>query len=105
VYIAADEHYVHIEDLVRMTGEALGVQVQIVKLPFRPLWLAAVACETACAPFRLEPPLFRRRVDWFRQNRAFSIARAKEELGYAPRVDLKAGLALTARWYQDHKYL
>jgi nucleoside-diphosphate-sugar epimerase len=105
VYIAADEHYVHIEDLVRMAGEAMGIQVQVVKLPFRPLWLAAVACEAVCTPLGIEPPLFRRRVDWFRQNRAFSIARAQEELGYAPRVDLKAGLAQTARWYQDHKYL
>jgi nucleoside-diphosphate-sugar epimerase len=105
VYIAADEHYVHIEDLVRMTGEALGVDVQIVKLPFRPLWLAAVACEAVCTPLHIEPPLFRRRVDWFRQNRGFSIARAREELGYVPQVDLKTGLGLTARWYLDHKYL
>jgi nucleoside-diphosphate-sugar epimerase len=105
VYIAADEHYVHIEDLVRMSGEALGVNVNIVKLPFRPLWLAAVACEAICTPLGIEPPLFRRRVDWFRQNRAFSIARAQQELGYVPKIDLKTGLGITARWYQDHKYL
>ncbi len=104
-YIAADEHYVHIEDLVRMTGEALGVDVDIVKLPFRPLWLAAVACEVVCAPLGIEPPLFRRRVDWFRQNRAFKITRARDELGYVPRVDLKTGLAQTAHWYRSHKYI
>jgi nucleoside-diphosphate-sugar epimerase len=104
-YIAADEHYVHIEDLVRMTGEALGVDVDIVKLPFRPLWLAAVACEAVCAPLGIEPPLFRRRVDWFRQNRAFRITRARDELGYVPLVDLKTGLAQTAHWYRNHKFI
>jgi nucleoside-diphosphate-sugar epimerase len=104
-YIAADEHYVHIEDLVRMTGDALGVKVDVVKLPFRPLWLAAVACEAVCSPLGIEPPLFRRRVDWFRQNRAFKITRARDELGYVPLVDLKTGLQQTARWYQDHKYI
>ena len=88
-----------------MSGEALGVQVKIVKLPFRPLWLAAVACEAVCTPLGIEPPLFRRRVDWFRQNRGFSIARAQRELGYAPKIDLQTGLGITARWYQDHKYL
>lgn len=104
-YLIADERYVTIEDLVRAVGESIQVRVRIVKLPFRPLWLAALACEVACTPLGLEPPLFRRRVDWFRQVRAFKITRARAELGYEPRVDLPAGLAATARWYRDHKYL
>ncbi len=44
-------------------------------------------------------------MDWFRQNRAFKITRARDELGYVPLVDLKTGLSQTARWYQDHKYI
>ncbi len=55
--------------------------------------------------FGIEPPLFRRRADWFRQNRAFSIDRAKTGLGYAPRVDLATGLARTAEWYKKNGYL
>jgi nucleoside-diphosphate-sugar epimerase len=56
-------------------------------------------------PLPQEPPLFRRRVDWFRQNRAFSIDKAKQELGYLPNVDLQTGLAATAKWYREHGYL
>jgi nucleoside-diphosphate-sugar epimerase len=56
-------------------------------------------------PLGIEPPLFRRRADWFRQNRAFRIDRARRELGYDPQVDLATGLARTARWYQDNGYL
>jgi nucleoside-diphosphate-sugar epimerase len=104
-YLIADEKYYTLEDLVRAVGVAIDVPVKIIKLPFRPLWLAALACEGVCLPFGVEPPLFRRRVDWFRQNRAFSIARARAELGYEPRVDLATGLAATGRWYRDNKYL
>jgi nucleoside-diphosphate-sugar epimerase len=104
-YLIADDKYVTIDELVRSVAATLGVPFKMIKLPFRPLWLAAVLCEGICMPLGLEPPIFRRRVDWFRQNRGFSITRAREELGYEPRVDLAAGLAATARWYRDHKYL
>ena len=56
-------------------------------------------------PLPFEPPLFRRRVDWFRQNRAFDISKAKRELGYEPKVDLPTGLALTAQWYKEEGYI
>jgi nucleoside-diphosphate-sugar epimerase len=37
-------------------------------------------------------------VEWYRQNRAFDISRAKRELGYAPRIELDEGLRRTGRW-------
>jgi nucleoside-diphosphate-sugar epimerase len=56
-------------------------------------------------PFGLVPPIFPRRVDWYRQNRAFDIGRAKRELGYAPAVQLDEGLRRTAIWYREKGYL
>jgi nucleoside-diphosphate-sugar epimerase len=44
-------------------------------------------------------------VDWYRQNRAFNISRAKRELGYEPRIELDQGLTLTAAWYREMGYL
>ena len=58
-----------------------------------------------CRPLGVEPPLFRRRADWFRQNRAFRIDKARRELGYEPAIDLATGLRRTAVWYRDHGYL
>lgn len=104
-YLIADEEYYSLNELVRIIGETLGVRVQIVRLPFFPLWLAAVLTEAVCWPLGISPPLFRRRVDWFRQNRAFDISKAKRELGYQPKVDLHAGLAETIRWYVERHYL
>jgi nucleoside-diphosphate-sugar epimerase len=105
VYLIGDERYYTLDDLVKAVGVSLEVDVKITHLPFLPLWVASVACEAVCTPLGIEPPLFRRRADWFRQNRAFSIDRAKTGLGYVPRVDLPTGLARTAAWYRQHGYL
>jgi nucleoside-diphosphate-sugar epimerase len=91
-----------LNELVQHVAAALNVSVRIRHLPFFPLWCAAWACEMICKPFRVSPPLFRRRVDWFRQTRAFDITKAKQDLGYQPKVDLETGLARTARWYLDN---
>ena len=55
--------------------------------------------------FSIVPPIFPRRVDWYRQNRAFDISRAKAELGYVARIGLPEGLARTAVWYRENGYL
>ena len=47
----------------------------------------------------------RRRVDFFTKSRAFSIDKAREQLGYRPAVDLETGLRRTADWYQEHGHL
>jgi nucleoside-diphosphate-sugar epimerase len=105
VYLIGDAKYYALDDLVRAVGRSMGLEVTITHLPFSPLWMAAVLCEAVCTPLRIEPPIFRRRADWFRQNRAFSIARATRDLGYVPRVDLATGLSRTAEWYRQHSYL
>jgi nucleoside-diphosphate-sugar epimerase len=61
--------------------------------------------EKICKPIGVTPPIFPRRVDWYRQNRAFDITRAKKELGYAPRVRLPEGLRRTGKWYRQMGYL
>lgn len=104
-YLIGDEKYYTLNDLVMAIAEALGVSLKLRHFPFWPLWSAALACEIVYKPFRVDPPLFRRRVDWFRQNRAFSIDKARKELGYVPRVGLKEGLAQTATWYRENGYL
>ena len=77
----------------------------LVHLPVLPLVIAGHICETICKPFKIKPPIFPRRVDWYRQNRAFNIAKAKKELGYNPTVSLDEGLRRTAAWYKAEGYL
>lgn len=105
VYLIADDRYLPIKELVLEIARALDVDLKIRHLPFWPAYAAAFCCEVLYKPLPFEPPLFRRRMDWFRQNRAFDISKARHELGYVPLVDLPTGLALTAEWYRKEGYI
>ncbi len=104
-YLVADEKYYELNDLVKAIGRALDIDVQIIHLPYFPLWLAALGFEILYLPLPKDPPIFRRRAAWFQMSRAFDISKAKRELGYDSKVDLDTGLAITAKWYQDNNYI
>ena len=67
--------------------------------------MAGAVCEAICVPLGIEPPIYRRRVDFFTKSRAFDITRARAEIGYAPRVGLREGIARTLSWYREHAWL
>ena len=104
-YIIADEDYVPIRTLVEKVAHAIDREPNIVHLPLLPLVVAGHVCEKLCKPFGINPPIFPRRVDWFRQVRAFEIDKAKRDLGYVPKVGLDDGLRRTGAWYREHGYL
>lgn len=104
-YLIADEQYLEIEDLVRRVGKSLGVDVKIPHYPVWPVVVVGHIVEKACKPFGINPPIFPRRVDWYRQNRAFRIDKAKRDLGYQPRIGIDEGLRRTAEWYRQEKLL
>ena len=56
-------------------------------------------------PLGVEPPLYRRRVDFFTKSRAFDTSRARREIGFAPSVDLADGIHRTASWYREQGWL
>jgi nucleoside-diphosphate-sugar epimerase len=104
-FLIADEEFITIENLIRKVASALEVEVKTPHFPIWPLIIGGHACEKVCRLFGVSPPIFPRRVDWYRQNRAFRIDKAKKELGYEPRVGLDEGLKRTAEWYVQEGYL
>lgn len=104
-YILGGDEYFSLNEFVRMIAEAVGVEPPRGHLPLWPLMTAAVLCEAVCRPFGVDPPLHRRRVEFFVKPRAFTIEKAKSELGYAPRVRAREGLRRTAAWYVEHGHL
>lgn len=105
VFILAGPRYLTLDEMVTLVAGAVGVAAPRGRLPMWPLVAAAAACEAVCRPFNLEPPLHRRRADFFRKNRAFSCEKARRVLGYEPRVDPAEGIRRTARWYFENGYL
>jgi nucleoside-diphosphate-sugar epimerase len=100
-YILAGGEVTTLNELVALIAEEAGVRPPRLHLPVWPFWLAGAACEAVCAPLKIEPPLYRRRVDFFTKSRAFDISRARAELGYAPKIGLRDGIRRTLAGYQS----
>jgi nucleoside-diphosphate-sugar epimerase len=104
-YILAGGEVTTLVELVRLIAEAADVPPPRRHLPVWPFWAAGAACEAVCAPLRIAPPIYRRRVDFFTKSRAFEIGRARRELGYAPQVTLREGIRRTLVWYRQQGWI
>lgn len=78
-----------------------GGASSVVRLPVTPIWFAGWLCEAMCRPLGVDPPIHRRRIEFFINNRAYRIDKAREVLGYAPKVGVEDGLRRTADWYRS----
>jgi nucleoside-diphosphate-sugar epimerase len=79
-------------------------RVRIARVPLAPLMAGAALLEGCLRPLGIQPPLHRRRMDFFRRSFSFSIEQAAA-LGFKPRVGLDDGMRATARWYTERGLL
>ena len=104
-YILAGGEVTTLNELVALVAASAGVPVPRLHLPVWPFWVAGAICEATCGPLGIEPPIYRRRVDFFTKSRAFDISLARAEIGYAPSVGLREGIQRTLQWYRRHGWL
>jgi dihydroflavonol-4-reductase len=104
-YILAGGQATTLNEVMALIASVAGVRPPAGHVPVWPFWLAGALCEAVCAPLGIEPPLYRRRVDFFTKSRAFDITRARTEIGYAPTVGLRDGISRTLIWYRAHGWL
>jgi nucleoside-diphosphate-sugar epimerase len=99
-YIITGRDAPTLRELVEEIAWVANVPPPRLRLPVWPFWLLGAACEAVCIPLRIEPPIYRRRVKFFTSNRWFDTSRAQGELGYAPAMTLREGLARTLDSYR-----
>lgn len=104
-YLLAGRRYTTLRELVGLVAAELDTRPPPLTIPVWPVWLAGAVCEFICVPLRIEPLLYRRRVEFFTKSRAFDASRAGRELGFAPRIDLAEGIRRTAVWYREQGML
>jgi nucleoside-diphosphate-sugar epimerase len=104
-FLICGPSYVSQDDLAALVAKHTGGRVLPFHVPARPIqWLGDLV-EAVCVPLGIEPPLHRRRVDFWTKSRAFTIEKARRLLGYEPRTDLDRGIATTAAWYRQAGWL
>ena len=107
VFIIGDEKFITLNELAKMIAREFNAPVPKIHLPYKPFELAAICLEFIYRILKIkkDPPIYRRRMAFFKKSRAFSIEKAKKMLGFAPKTDLATGIHLTAQWYLENKYI
>jgi nucleoside-diphosphate-sugar epimerase len=107
VFIIGDERYITLNELAESIAKEFDVPPPKIHLPYRFFEIIAAAVEFIYKKLKLkkEPPIYRRRMAFFKKNRAFSIEKAKRVLGFEPRVNLEKGIHLTAEWYRQKGFV
>ena len=104
-FLICGPSYVSQQDLAALVAKHTGGRVLPFRIPARPIQWAGDLVEAVCVPLGIEPPIYRRRVDFYTKSRAFDITRARAELGFAPRIDLRTGIAGTLDSYRKAGWL
>lgn len=105
VFTIGGPEYTTLRVLVDKIAAVLGRKPPRLRIPIAPVYAAAVVCDKLWRSVGLSPPLYPRRVEFFALDRAFSIDKARQLLGYEPRYSLDEGLQRTADWYRDQKLI
>jgi nucleoside-diphosphate-sugar epimerase len=85
-----------LDEVVRATGsKRFGF-----RLPLAPMLGAAAVVEDICAALKVDPPIYRRRMDFFHSDSEFDTSRARRVLQWEPKVDLREGIRRTLEDYR-----
>ncbi len=72
-------------------------------LPLKPMLALAAVVEDTCKVLKIQPPIYRRRMDFYLNDAAFDSSRAQSVLGWKPTVDLAEGFAATLQALRREK--
>jgi nucleoside-diphosphate-sugar epimerase len=89
-----------LRELLDEVTRATGSKRYGVRLPLAPMLLLAGVVEDVCAVMKIDPPIYRRRMDFFHSDSEFDISRAKRVLDWEPKVDLREGIQRTLEDYR-----
>jgi dihydroflavonol-4-reductase len=104
-FVMAGQEIMTTRDLVHGVANAVGRSAPPWQVPMWPFLAAAVVFEHTLSPLGIQPPLHRRRLDFFRKSFVFSTAKAQRLLNFSPTIAFQDGAVETAKWYRDHGYL
>jgi dihydroflavonol-4-reductase len=105
VFVLAGKEVLTTRQMVDTVAECLGRRIPRMHAPMLPFLAAAVLFEKILGPLGIQPPLHRRRLDFFRKSFFFSQEKAASVLGFSPKTDFRRGVERTAAWYQENGLL
>jgi nucleoside-diphosphate-sugar epimerase len=89
-----------LRELIAEVQTALGRPRYGRRLPLQPMLMLSAVVEDVCQALGLDPPIYRRRMDFFWSDVEFDTSRARRVLDWAPTVDLPEGIRRTRDDYR-----
>ena len=105
IFVLAGKESLTTNEMVRLIAEDMGAGGPRFHAPLSPFLMVATLMEKTMRPIGIQPPLHRRRMDFFKKSFFFSHQKASDILGFAPRFSFKEGVSETAKWYNEMGYL
>jgi len=105
VFILTGKDILTTNQMVEIIANALGQKPPGWHAPFFLFLWIAVAMETLLRPLGIQPPLHRRRLDFFKKNLYFLQDKMRNHLGFQPKFSFAEGTRLTAEWYGENGLL
>jgi nucleoside-diphosphate-sugar epimerase len=99
-FILAGPKACTLRDLVAEVQAATGSRRYGIRLPLKPMLGLAAVVEDASRALGVEPPIYRRRMDFFWSDSEFDTTHARRALDWAPLVDLPEGIRRTLEDYR-----
>ncbi len=100
VFVLAGKEIVTTNEMVATIARVLGRKLLPVRVPLFPMMAIAVVMESILRPMGIQPPLHRRRMDFFKKSFLFSLDKSRNILGFEPRYSFHDGVEQTAQWYE-----
>ncbi len=95
--IIAGPEAVPLREMLQTLAEVANRKRSGPRLPLKPMLILAGITEDVCRRINVDPPLHRRRMDFYLNDAAFDCTRARTVLDWEPKVSLRDGLAATLR--------
>jgi nucleoside-diphosphate-sugar epimerase len=105
IFVLAGKEVLSTQEMVDSIAKQLGTSIRRSHAPLGPFLIAATIMEKTLRPLGIQPPLHRRRLDFFRKSFFFSQDKSLKILGFQPKTGFAEGVAETARWYKEQGYL
>ena len=103
--ILCGQNAITTQEMCASIASALDVPLRRWRIPMWPLLVAAVTMEMTLGKAGIQPPLHRRRLDFFRKSLSFSTTHLDYLVDLPPQVSFTDGAQRTYKWYVENAWL
>jgi nucleoside-diphosphate-sugar epimerase len=105
MYLITSNKSYELDEIKKLISRYLGIDKRYPYVPYKVAIIGAYSLQIMARLFKFTPMVTSKNIESTVTDRTFSIAKAKNELGYEPKVELEEGIQETIQWYTDNKLL